>query len=233
MILDDLVFRNRNKEYGAYRIRKKYRKTVIISLITSILIVLLLLTFQAFLDFRKQKNEKLIIPPKVIAAELTVIDIEELKPKEVAQPVKNQVKSFIPELLRDSIQKTDSIQTKRDTVTERKVEEIINQEEQITIEKSKFVCGGNMLAFRQWFMDNFKYPNDQNIKKTEGRILLYFIVNSKGMIDSAWIVSGIDPAIDNEAKRVILTSPRWNPCIINGKPLKQMYQFPIYLVRRK
>jgi periplasmic protein TonB len=233
MILDDLVFRNRNKEYGAYRIRKKYRKTVIISLITSVLIVLLLLTFQAFLDFRKQKNEKLIIPPKVIAAELTVIDIEELKPKEVAQPFKNQVKPFIAELLHDSIKKADSVATKKDITTERKNDEKIIQVEQAEFNNSKFVCGGNMLAFRQWFMDNFKYPDDLNIKKTEGRILLYFIINSKGMIDSAWIVSGIDPAIDNEAKRVILTSPRWKPCIINGKPLKQMYQFPIYLVRRK
>ena len=38
--LDDIVFANRNKEYGAYDIRKRYSKTMTISIIIGIVIVL-------------------------------------------------------------------------------------------------------------------------------------------------------------------------------------------------
>jgi protein TonB len=36
---DDIVFENRNKEYGAYKLRKKYNRHVIIALIIGILIL--------------------------------------------------------------------------------------------------------------------------------------------------------------------------------------------------
>ena len=36
---DDIVFENRNKEYGAYKLRKKYNRNVIIALIIGTLIL--------------------------------------------------------------------------------------------------------------------------------------------------------------------------------------------------
>ena len=36
---DDIVFEERNKEYGAYKLRKKYNRTVIIALLVGILII--------------------------------------------------------------------------------------------------------------------------------------------------------------------------------------------------
>ncbi|HNR42882.1 MAG TPA: energy transducer TonB, partial [Bacteroidales bacterium] len=35
---DDIVFENRNKEYGAYRLRKKYKRNVIISMLIAVII---------------------------------------------------------------------------------------------------------------------------------------------------------------------------------------------------
>ena len=37
--LEDIVFKNRNKEYGSYYLRKKYRRFVTISLIAGILLI--------------------------------------------------------------------------------------------------------------------------------------------------------------------------------------------------
>ena len=36
---DDIVFEDRNKEYGAYKLRKKYNRTVIVSLLIGIIII--------------------------------------------------------------------------------------------------------------------------------------------------------------------------------------------------
>lgn len=233
MLLDDITFRNRNKEYGAFLIKKKYRKTVIISLIISTIIVLSLVTVQFFIDFKKRKNEKLLIPPKIIVAELIKLDIEQLKPKAAPLVIKEQEKQAIPEIRKDSTPIADTIKAKVDTLHAKNKEEAIKTNEPELYDDAKFVCGGNMLEFRMWFMQNFNYPDNPNIRKNEGRILLNFIVNTKGLIDSAWVITGIDPIIDAEAKRILFSSPRWKPCIIGGQPLKQLYQFPVYLVRRK
>ena len=37
--LEDIVFKNRNKEYGSYYLRKKYRKFVIISMIAGFVLI--------------------------------------------------------------------------------------------------------------------------------------------------------------------------------------------------
>ncbi len=36
---DDIVFENRNKEYGAYKLRKKYSRNVLISMLIGIVIL--------------------------------------------------------------------------------------------------------------------------------------------------------------------------------------------------
>ena len=36
---DDIVFEDRNKEYGAYKLRKKYNRTVLVALVIGIIIL--------------------------------------------------------------------------------------------------------------------------------------------------------------------------------------------------
>ena len=49
---DDIVFEGRNKEYGAYEIRKKYGRTMAMSMIIGIIIVF----FAAYVPYVKAKN---------------------------------------------------------------------------------------------------------------------------------------------------------------------------------
>ena len=49
---DDIVFEGRNKEYGAYAIRKKYSRTMVLSMIAGIVIVLT----AAIVPYIKAKN---------------------------------------------------------------------------------------------------------------------------------------------------------------------------------
>ena len=36
---DDIVFETRNKEYGAYKLRKKYNRTVIVALLADLMLL--------------------------------------------------------------------------------------------------------------------------------------------------------------------------------------------------
>lgn len=49
---DDIVFEGRNKEYGAYEIRRKYSRTMVMSIIAGIIIVLI----AAIVPYIKAKN---------------------------------------------------------------------------------------------------------------------------------------------------------------------------------
>jgi protein TonB len=57
-----------------------------------------------------------------------------------------------------------------------------------------------------------------------------FAINSKGEVVDAVILKGVDPALDQEALRVIMSSPKWEPGRQRGKPVKVQFTFPINFV---
>ena len=233
MFIDESIFRN--KEYGAYVLRKKYYRITLLSFIISSIIVLLIFSIPLFLHFGKQVQiEHTRLRPTQVAMELLNIPPEILKQEKEKLPV--QQPSHTQEQLPEAASKeeplspviTDTAKVSSTDTYKRKQEEDILEQEQEGI----FECGSNLLNFRQWFMQNFQFPESNKIKKTEGRAIAVFIVNEEGFIDSVNIISGIDPLIDAVIKTTLLSSPRWKPCIYNGKRVKQLYHFPVYLVRK-
>ncbi len=238
MLLDELVFKNRNKDYGAYDLKKRYYKYVIISLFISTCIFLFIFVLPLIVHINKQLTiEKFSKTTSIMAMEMMKVDLEMLEKEKNNLPKLTSEKP-IPEELPESSEPdltlaTDSINESSDK--ESKADSLQLQEEKQDPRLDSpgiFECGSNLLNFRMWFMENFKCPVDERIKKSEGRIMVVFTVNEEGLIDSVAIISGIDPIIDNEAKRVLMSAPRWKPCFINGRKVKQLYHFPIYLVRK-
>lgn len=70
MNIDDLLFQNRNKNYGAYRLRKLYNKTLAISLLASIVIVLAIVLIPFLININKQYTEDFTIRSDIITADL-------------------------------------------------------------------------------------------------------------------------------------------------------------------
>lgn len=238
MLLDELVFKNRNKDYGAYDLKKQYYKYVLISLCISTCIFLFIFVLPLIIHINKQLTiEKFPKTTSTVALEMIKVDLENLEKekKNLPKPVADKP---IPEELPE--ENEPNLAAVADSLHEQSEKKSISDSLQLEKEKQGqhigsqgiFECGSNLLNFRMWFMENFKCPVDERIKKSEGRIMAVFTVNEDGIIDSVAIVSGIDPIIDNEAKRILLTAPRWKPCIVNGRKVKQLYHFPIYLVRK-
>ena len=225
--MNDLIFKNRNKEYGAYKLRKQYNKTLFFSLIISSVLVLLLVLIPFLINIKNQYTEDFIIRTNIVAIELMPVNnANENLPK--PQPKiyktlltnKSQEKS---EIENDTINKNkDKIDTAQLAELKKKA---ADYEEELIESQATFSLGANQ-AFSQWIDANFNRNLFKNIKQ-KGTILLLFSVNEKGIVDSAKIVQSLNPILDNEAKRVILSSPRWKPFIYKGHKRRIFYNFPI------
>lgn len=87
---------------------------------------------------------------------------------------------------------------------------------------------GGMAAFVKWLTDNLQYPAQAQQKKTEGRVVVSFIVNTNGSVSDIKVdQSAGDWRLDNEALRVMRRMPAWKPGVENDKPCRTMMAVPI------
>jgi len=90
----------------------------------------------------------------------------------------------------------------------------------------KFQNGGNF-EFRKYIASVLTYPAEAAEKKIQGRVFVQFAVGKDGYVQDVKIIRGIDPLLDAEAKRVVESSPQWEPGMQKGKPVKVQFTFPI------
>ena len=84
--------------------------------------------------------------------------------------------------------------------------------------------------FRKYIARNLRYPEIEAKKGISGRVIVQFAVNKSGQVVDAIIVRGVDPALDKEAIRVVMSSPKWTPGKQRGKSVKVLFTFPINFV---
>ncbi|NDV47509.1 TonB family protein [Paludibacter sp. 221] len=94
------------------------------------------------------------------------------------------------------------------------------------IEKMPQFPGGQQELF-QYLNKTMKYPANAQMKRTEGRVLVSFIVNKEGEITYPRIACGVSSDLDKEALRVIMLMPNWEPGIQKGKKVSVKYTLPI------
>ena len=97
------------------------------------------------------------------------------------------------------------------------------------VEDKPLFNGGNPnLEFTRYIVKQLKYPEIAAQNGVYGRVTLHFIIDEEGRLLDPEIIRGVDPALDAEALRVVLSSPRWTPGKQRGKAVKVSYTFPIY-----
>jgi len=82
--------------------------------------------------------------------------------------------------------------------------------------------------FSQWVNSKLVYPEDSRMVGSEGTVRLRFIIDRNGEVTDLEVIdSSGDPALDAEAYRVVFSSPKWQPGLLNGKPVKARLTFPV------
>lgn len=100
------------------------------------------------------------------------------------------------------------------------------------VDKPAEFPGGFAKFYGKYISRNIKYPKDAKELGVEGKVQVEFVIESTGEIrkESVRVVSGIHPACDNEAVRLIKQSPRWTPGFSSelNKNIAQRFVIPIF-----
>jgi periplasmic protein TonB len=243
---DDIVFEVRNKEYGAYRLRKKYSRNVLIAMLIGIFILSTAI-ITPYLNAKAAEN-------RAKRAERQVeIKLENLdQPNETVAPppppppppqdVVQQAK-YIPPVVVDSVKPEDQAQlmTADDAQVEVKNEEVVEvvqevkeevQEEEaepepfVVVEEMPMFPGGDAELLK-YIAEHTNYPEVAKENNIQGRVIVRFCVTSKGGVNQVSVLKGVDPELDAEAMRVVNSLPTFKPGKQGGKPVPVWYMVPI------
>jgi TonB family protein len=86
---------------------------------------------------------------------------------------------------------------------------------------------GGTEALMKYLGNNVKYPKEAKENKIEGKVLIGFIIDTKGNIKEVNIIKTADELLDAEAVRVIKTMPKWKPGKQDGKKVNVKFVLPI------
>jgi protein TonB len=243
---NDIVFEHRNKEYGAYRLRKKYSRNVLIALLIGVIIIATAI-ITPYLNAKATES-------KAKRAERQVeIKMENLdQPNDVVAPppppppppadVVQQAR-YVPPVVVDSVKPEEAVKlmTADDaqvTVQNEEVVEYIEpvkeevQEEEaepepfVVVEEMPMFPGGDA-ALLAYIAEHTNYPEVAKENNIQGRVIVRFCVTSKGGVNQVSVLKGVDPELDAEAVRVVNSLPPFKPGKQGGKPVPVWYMVPI------
>ncbi len=96
----------------------------------------------------------------------------------------------------------------------------------VIVEKRADFPGGQA-ALRKYLAENIVYPEMALENNLQGTVYVKFVVGKDGNVSLAEIVKGVDPALDNEALRVVKKLPKFIPAEQRGKPVRMWYTLPV------
>jgi protein TonB len=242
---DDIVFKNRNKEYGAYSIRKKYHRTLLIGFIIGIVVLTAVIITPYFRASAQQRSarqkEREVVAVMENLDQPEDLQIEAPPPPPPAE-TQQQIKYVAPEVV-DSIKPEEEVQLMTmdesiESVQDEEVVEVVEVVEEeveeykppaevfVIVEEMPEFPGGTEALFK-YVYDNIQYPQIALENEIEGNVYVRFCVTYKGKVEQISITRGVHPSLDAEAIRVVSTLPSWKPGRQAGNPVNVWYQFRI------
>jgi protein TonB len=241
--LDEIVFATRNKEYGAYDLRKRYKKNVNKSLFIAFVVLIITAGTPFIMALSNQAANNIVDETVEANLENIKTDKDDAPPPPPPPPpppaLEQQVKFTAPVVV-DSVEEDVELATSDDIVTtttnEEVTEEVVETEEVIqeveevvnfyVIEEKPEFPGGEE-ALLKYIADNTKYPEIAKENNIQGKVFVEFVIQKDGSVGDVKILRGVDPYLDAEAVRVVKSLPKWSPGKQRGKAVKVSFQVPI------
>lgn len=108
-------------------------------------------------------------------------------------------------------------------------EEVDDAQVFMVVEQMPSFPGGDA-ALMKFLRDNVKYPHIAQEHGIQGRVYVSFVVGKDGTIRDVAVGRSVDPALDNEAIRVVKAMPKWQPGKQRGKSVNVKYMLPVNFV---
>ena len=246
---DEIVFEKRNKEYGAYVMRKKYPRTILISMVIG-MVILSTAIITPYLNAVRVQVEGNVVEERVVEVVMenleTPTEVVAPPPPPPEAPVEAVVQAaYVPPVVVDSVTPEDEAQfmtadeisevvvdqavediTVVDVATDEIMEEEAEPEPFVIVEEMPFYPGGEGELLKYIF-NSIVYPEIARENNVQGRVFMRFCVTATGDIGQVIVLRGVDPDIDAEATRVIKTIKGFKPGKQGGVPVPVWYQLSI------
>jgi len=244
--LEEMVFKNRNKAYGAYVLRMKYRKYIVISMAVAILVMVAAVAYPLITAVVTQG--KIIKEELSVSAEMLDIPQEEAPPPPPPPPppeaLQEKVKFTAPVVVEDTAVESDF--GKQDLLAEKVSTEVPSEEPEIefveekpqvieqpkeaqiftVVEENPIFPGGEAKLYK-FLGESIKYPEEAKELGIQGRVFVNFVIETDGSVSNVRVLRGIGGGCDEEAIRVVRSMPRWTPGKQRGMPVRVSYNLPI------
>jgi TonB family protein len=88
---------------------------------------------------------------------------------------------------------------------------------------------GGTTAWLNYLQRNMRYPDDAVRNRIQGVVIVGFVVDKQGHVaaNRAYVHKSVEYSLDQEALRIIFSSPSWYPAIQNGKIVSSYKKQPI------
>ena len=248
--IDEIVFENRIKEYGAFFLRKAYNRFVTRALTISV-IALLLATIIPFLIFKQAHSVNV---DKNVGAEFANLDAPKDNdappppPPPPPEALEQKVKFTAPVVTTDTVEdtgllnqddlnqqstNTNVITEEQEIVVDDNQNQVIEQQAPVlTIVELMPTFDGGEEAMYKWLQGNVKYPQIAKETGITGTIYVRFVVEKDGSISDVTLLNTIGGGCDEEALRVVKAMPKWKAGKQNGVPVRVYFNLPIKFVLR-
>ncbi len=97
----------------------------------------------------------------------------------------------------------------------------------ILVECNPSFKDGDANSFSEWVNKRLIYPEDAKDKNLQGRVTLSFCVEKNGKVTDVKVIRSAGKSLDDEAVRVVSSSPKWSPGFKDGRPVEVTYVFPV------
>ncbi len=241
---DDIIFRDRNKEYGAYDLRRRYNSTMSISLVVGLSFSISLVLVPFFSADRADPGivKRIDVTGTFDPALLDPPEFPETPPQQKPPAeAMNQVRFVPPKIVDDDAVPADEMPA-TDILNEEtgdgKPEEIYpeapapepitppDDTPRVIVKEMPSFPGGNTELMR-YLSEQIIYPQDAIMNRIEGTVILRFVVSRTGDITQIELIRGVDPLLDNEAIRVVSGLPRWRPGKQEGVAVPVWFTLPV------
>ena len=97
----------------------------------------------------------------------------------------------------------------------------------IVVEKMPKFKGGDLSKFRGWVMSKVTYPEQAVKSKSQGVVMVEFVIETNGAIGAIVILQSPDASLSDEVVRIIKSSPKWTPGTQGGKSVRVKFTLPV------
>lgn len=248
-VRNQLVFAGRNKEYGAYVLRRDYVKQLMMAVAGSVILVGLAISTPMIAAAFKGE-EKVEDAVKIVDVNLELFEEEKKEeppppPVEPPPPPKIETVQFTaleavdepveePPPTQEILEETTAATTTEEGEKGEEPPPVVVEEEVMlfaAVEEKPEFPGGEK-KFYEYLGKNMNYPEMDKEAGNSGRVFVEFLIDKDGSIAEVKVLRGVSPGLDKEAARVIKAMPKWNPGKQNGRPVKVRYVIPVNFTLR-